>query len=283
MVKAVEASPYASQVESYWTAAKTQAASLRSRDGRSALVVARIAGDDSQAPERAADLTEPLTGTHDGVTVLGGGIGNAYQQVNDQTKTDLAVAESIAIPITADPAGVGLRQHRRRRCCRWWSVCCRSSAPSCPCTCCTAFTDVSSTPSTSRPPSAWASGSTTRCSSSRGSARSCATATTVPARYCSRCAPPAGPCCSRRSPSRCRSPPCWSSRCSSYVLRVRRGRPSCCRAARRPGRPAGPPRRPRRAGQLPRPAQPLRRALRTQPRERSRSTRASGTASRVPS
>ncbi len=100
VVKAVEASPYASQVESYWTAAKTQAASLRSRDGRSALVVARIAGDDSQAPERAADLTEPLTGTHDGVTVLGGGIGNAYQQVNDQTKNDLAVAESIAIPIT---------------------------------------------------------------------------------------------------------------------------------------------------------------------------------------
>jgi putative drug exporter of the RND superfamily len=100
VVKAVEASPYASQVESYWTAAKTQAASLRSRDSRSALVVARIAGDDSQAPERAADLTEPLTGSHDGVTVLGGGIGNAYQQVNDQTKSDLAVAESIAIPIT---------------------------------------------------------------------------------------------------------------------------------------------------------------------------------------
>src|SRR5262249_40514879 len=60
----------------------------------------RIAGDDSQAPARAAALTEPLTGTHDGVTVLGGGIGNAYQQVNDQTKHDLAVSESFAIPIT---------------------------------------------------------------------------------------------------------------------------------------------------------------------------------------
>ncbi|HEY3528871.1 MAG TPA: MMPL family transporter [Nocardioides sp.] len=100
VVRAVHASPYASQVRSYWTEPKSQAGALRSTDGRSGLVVARIAGDDSQAPERAAALTEPLAGTHDGVTVLGGGIGNAYQQVNDQTKRDLAVAEAIAIPIT---------------------------------------------------------------------------------------------------------------------------------------------------------------------------------------
>ncbi|MBO0845709.1 MAG: MMPL family transporter [Nocardioides sp.] len=100
VVRAVQKSPYASQVQSYWTAPKAQAATLRSNDGRSALVVARIAGDDSQAPERTAALTEPLTGTHDGVTIIGGGIGNAYQQVNDQTKHDLAVSESVAIPIT---------------------------------------------------------------------------------------------------------------------------------------------------------------------------------------
>jgi putative drug exporter of the RND superfamily len=100
VVRAVEKSPFASQVLSYWTAPKAQAAALRSNDGRSGLVVARIAGDDSQAPARAAAVTEPLTGTHDGVTILGGGIGNTYQQVNDQTKRDLAVSESYAIPIT---------------------------------------------------------------------------------------------------------------------------------------------------------------------------------------
>ncbi|HET8665957.1 MAG TPA: MMPL family transporter [Nocardioides sp.] len=100
VVRAVERSPYASQVASYWTAPKAQAATLRSTDGTSALVVARIAGDDSQAPERTAAITEPLTGTRDGVTVIGGGIGNAYQQVNDQTKKDLATSESVAIPIT---------------------------------------------------------------------------------------------------------------------------------------------------------------------------------------
>jgi RND superfamily putative drug exporter len=98
--RAVQDSPYASQVQSYWTAPRSQAGALRSDDGRSGLVVARIAGDDAQAPERAAAVTEPLTGTHDGVTVAGGGLGNAYQQVNDQTKHDLAVAESIAVPIT---------------------------------------------------------------------------------------------------------------------------------------------------------------------------------------
>jgi RND superfamily putative drug exporter len=100
VVRAVEDSAYASQVQSYWTAPESQAASLRSTDGRSGLVVARIAGDDSQAPERAAAVTDPLTGTRDGVTVTGGGLGNAFQQVNDQTKDDLAMAESIAVPIT---------------------------------------------------------------------------------------------------------------------------------------------------------------------------------------
>ena len=100
VVRAVQRSPYASQVASYWNAPTAQAKALRSNDGRSGLVVARISGDDSQAPERAAAITEPLTGTHDGVTVIGGGLGNAYQQVNDQTKSDLAVAESIAVPIT---------------------------------------------------------------------------------------------------------------------------------------------------------------------------------------
>jgi RND superfamily putative drug exporter len=100
VIEAVGNSPYASQVQSYWTAPKAQATALRSTDGRSALVVARIAGDDAEAPERAAAITEPVTGERDGVTVIGGGIGNAYQQVNDQTKDDLAKAEAIAIPIT---------------------------------------------------------------------------------------------------------------------------------------------------------------------------------------
>src|SRR3954470_22192739 len=40
IVKAIQASPYASQVQSYWTAPGDQADALRSKDGDSALVVA---------------------------------------------------------------------------------------------------------------------------------------------------------------------------------------------------------------------------------------------------
>jgi len=100
LVAAVRRSPYADQVTSYWTADANTAAGLISKDGRSALVVATIAGNDSTAPDRIADLTTGLTGTHDGVTVLAGGLGTAYHEVNEQTRSDLAKAEAIAIPIT---------------------------------------------------------------------------------------------------------------------------------------------------------------------------------------
>ncbi len=100
VVKAVQASPYASQVQSYWTAPREQASALVSKDGTSALVIARIAGNDSDAPKRAAQLSDGLVGTDDGITVIAGGLANAYKQVNDQTKDDLAIAEAIAIPIT---------------------------------------------------------------------------------------------------------------------------------------------------------------------------------------
>jgi putative drug exporter of the RND superfamily len=100
LVAAVSNAPNTSQVASYWTAARGQAGQLISTDGRSALVVARVAGDDSTAPKRVADISDPLVGTHDGVSVLGGGAGNAFAQVNDQTKKDLATAEMIAVPLT---------------------------------------------------------------------------------------------------------------------------------------------------------------------------------------
>ncbi len=100
VAKAVQASPYASQVQSYWTAPREQASALVSKDGKSALVIARIAGNDSDAPKRAAQLSDGLVGTDDGITVIAGGLANAYKQVNDQTTDDLAIAEAIAIPIT---------------------------------------------------------------------------------------------------------------------------------------------------------------------------------------
>jgi RND superfamily putative drug exporter len=100
LVDVIKNAPNTSQVMSYWTAAKDQATGLVSTDRTSALVVARVAGDDSTAPKRVADITDPLTGTSNGVTVVAGGQGAVFNQVNDQTKADLAKAEAIAIPLT---------------------------------------------------------------------------------------------------------------------------------------------------------------------------------------
>jgi RND superfamily putative drug exporter len=100
LVDALEHAPNATSVVSFWTAPKQQAGSLVSKDGASALVLARVQGNDSTAPKRAADIAAPLTGTHHGIEVKAGGLGIAFSQVNDQTKQDLAIAEAIAIPLT---------------------------------------------------------------------------------------------------------------------------------------------------------------------------------------
>jgi RND superfamily putative drug exporter len=100
LVSALDDAPDTDNVMSYWTAPRQQAGTLVSRDARSALVVARVAGNDSVAPKRVADIAASLTGTHEGVTVTAGGLGMVFSQVNNQTKDDLAKAESIAIPLT---------------------------------------------------------------------------------------------------------------------------------------------------------------------------------------
>ncbi|MDT4985232.1 MAG: putative drug exporter of the superfamily, partial [Pseudonocardiales bacterium] len=100
IVRALQHEKYASQVVSYWTVPQRQAAGLRSADGESALVVARVAGNDNTAPTRAADMTKSLVGTHDGVTVKAGGIMSTYTQVNDDIAADLKLSELIAIPLT---------------------------------------------------------------------------------------------------------------------------------------------------------------------------------------
>ena len=89
-----------SQVASYWTVPSQAASGLRSKDGRSGLVVARVAGDDDVAPKRAGKLADALAGNHGDVQVRAGGIAMGYHQVNVQVREDLAKAEAIAIPLT---------------------------------------------------------------------------------------------------------------------------------------------------------------------------------------
>ena len=98
--RALDAAPGIDSVVSYWNAPTHVAPSLLSKDGKSALIIAHVAGSDSIAPDRAADATDDLTGTHDGVEVKAGGLAIAYHQVNEDVKSDLTKSEMVAIPLT---------------------------------------------------------------------------------------------------------------------------------------------------------------------------------------
>jgi RND superfamily putative drug exporter len=100
LVDHLRGAQHVSQIASYWTAPRQQAAALRSTDARSGLVVARVSGDDSTAPKRAGEIVRGLTGTHHGVTVTAGGQAIAFNQVNAHTTADLAVSEMVAVPLT---------------------------------------------------------------------------------------------------------------------------------------------------------------------------------------
>src|SRR6266516_1216476 len=86
-----------SEVQSYWT---TKAPQLRSTDGRQALVLARIAGDDDATQKRAGQLATGFERDQEGMRVQVGGQARVFGQVSDQVERDLTRAEGIAVPIT---------------------------------------------------------------------------------------------------------------------------------------------------------------------------------------
>jgi putative drug exporter of the RND superfamily len=87
--------------QSYWTSPAGQAEGMRSEDGKYGLVVTHIKGNDNEIQVRSGKLADQLAHGVDGASVQAGGAALAYHQVNDQTKKDLALAEAIAIPLTA--------------------------------------------------------------------------------------------------------------------------------------------------------------------------------------
>src|SRR6266516_1569732 len=86
-----------SEVQSYWT---TKAPALRSVDGRQALVLARIAGDEDATQKRAEQLATTFEGDRGSMRVRVGGQARVFGQVSDQVERDLTRAEGIAVPIT---------------------------------------------------------------------------------------------------------------------------------------------------------------------------------------
>jgi RND superfamily putative drug exporter len=93
----VAASPGVTQVTSYWA---TNSPALRSRDGTEALVLAHVAGDDTVLKNRTNAINHKVTGTSGPITVRAGGESAANNAVGAQVTKDLALAESIAIPLT---------------------------------------------------------------------------------------------------------------------------------------------------------------------------------------
>jgi putative drug exporter of the RND superfamily len=92
-------------VVSYWS--EGNAPPLRNDDGRRALVVARLVGNDDQVEDRVTELApryERWRGTAGvgaaAVDVEVGGFAEVYHEVGDTIEEDLLRAETIALPIT---------------------------------------------------------------------------------------------------------------------------------------------------------------------------------------
>jgi putative drug exporter of the RND superfamily len=91
-------SPFVSQVTSPWDA--QPAPGLLSADGKTAMILVALKGDENSAPKHARTLAERFPRDRHGVTVQAGGSAMVYEQINQQTERDLLRMEIIAIPLS---------------------------------------------------------------------------------------------------------------------------------------------------------------------------------------
>lgn len=85
-------------VVSYWD---TGSPDLRSADGREAMVLAHVTGDETRQQENAQQVIDVYTGAQDGgLTVRAGGGAAVGSDLSSQVVDDLILAEAIAIPLT---------------------------------------------------------------------------------------------------------------------------------------------------------------------------------------
>jgi RND superfamily putative drug exporter len=91
------AQPGVQGVQSYWS---TGNASLKSKSGTEALVVATISGSDKHVTDRVKALAHQFAGTNDPVSVKPGGAVYVGNSIGTQIQKDLAKAEGFAIPLT---------------------------------------------------------------------------------------------------------------------------------------------------------------------------------------
>jgi RND superfamily putative drug exporter len=101
VVEKLRGSDRVAQVASPWDVPDPVAAGLISRDGRSALVVAYMKGDDSSGQTYAAELVPQFdVDPGSGISVSVGGPGSVATQVAEQSRADLTLSESIVLPIS---------------------------------------------------------------------------------------------------------------------------------------------------------------------------------------
>jgi hypothetical protein len=82
-------------VTTYW---QTEAPFLLSDDGRSALVLVTLAGDDTGDKQQSLAVVEPILNI-DGVETMLTGSAPVEAAISEQTKRDLFLAEGIALPV----------------------------------------------------------------------------------------------------------------------------------------------------------------------------------------
>ncbi|WP_210588724.1 MMPL family transporter [Streptomyces sp. GESEQ-35] len=97
LVSELRKEPELSNVVSYWD---TRSDSLLARDGRSAMVVAHVKGDESTQEEHAHDVIDAYAGRYEGLTVQAGGGTAVGTELSEQVLKDLLLAEIIAVPVT---------------------------------------------------------------------------------------------------------------------------------------------------------------------------------------
>ncbi len=97
LTRRLAAEPDLTQVASYWS---LNAPTLKSQDGRQAMVLGRVTGDEQDQEDRAAQLAAAYVADDAEVRVQVGGQLQASSEIGEQVETDLARAEAIAVPIT---------------------------------------------------------------------------------------------------------------------------------------------------------------------------------------
>ncbi|MEU9237559.1 MMPL family transporter [Streptomyces subrutilus] len=98
LTRSLVGDPRVTSVESYW---RQRSLALRSTDGTHALITMHVLGDDSQAGRTSKALIDQYTRGDSLVSVQASGKEAVKISVNSEVTDSLALAEAIAVPITA--------------------------------------------------------------------------------------------------------------------------------------------------------------------------------------